>query len=49
VRNGTLGLLAHVTLSVSWGIVLARVLPPGHRAVTGLFAGAVFGAVMDVL
>lgn len=38
------GLVAHVTLSVSWGIVLARVLPPGHRAVAGLFAGAAIAA-----
>jgi hypothetical protein len=39
------GLVAHVALSISWGLVLARVLPRGRRARSGLAAGAVIAAL----
>jgi hypothetical protein len=44
------GLVAHVGLSLSWGAVLARVLPARHRAVSGLLAGAAIAALdLDVV
>jgi hypothetical protein len=39
------GIAAHVALSVSWGVVLTRVLPAGHRAAAGLVAGAAIAAL----
>lgn len=39
------GLAAHLALSVSWGVVLSRVLPPGRRAASGLVAGAAIAAL----
>jgi hypothetical protein len=39
------GIAAHVVLSLSWGAVLARVLPRGHRAVAGAVAGAGIAAL----
>jgi hypothetical protein len=39
------GIAAHLTLSVTWGAVLARVLPCGNRAVVGLVAGAGIAAL----
>jgi hypothetical protein len=39
------GLAAHAALSLSWGVVLARVLPRGHRARAGLAAGAAIAAL----
>jgi hypothetical protein len=38
------GLAAHIALSLSWGVVLARVLPPGRRGTSGLLAGATIAA-----
>lgn len=39
------GITAHVALSLSWGAVLTRVLPRGHRALAGAFAGAAIAAL----
>jgi hypothetical protein len=39
------GLVAHAVLSLSWGVVLTRVLPRGNRAVMGAFAGAAIAAL----
>jgi hypothetical protein len=44
------GLVAHVGLSLSWGAVLARVLPARHRAALGILAGAAIAALdLDVV
>ena len=39
------GIVAHVTLSVSWGYLLAKTLPAGHRVAAGLVAGAAIAAL----
>jgi hypothetical protein len=39
------GIAAHVALSVSWGLVLTRVLPRDHRALAGALAGAAIAAL----
>jgi hypothetical protein len=39
------GIAAHVAISLSWGAVLARVLPPGNRCATGLVAGVAIAAL----
>lgn len=39
------GLVAHTAMSISWGAVLTRVLPRGHRTGAGLVAGAAIAAL----
>jgi len=39
------GIVAHVTLSVSWGYLLVKALPAGHRVAVGLVGGAAIAAL----
>ncbi len=41
----TRGIVAHVALSVSWGYLLVKVMPPGRRVEAGLVAGAAIAAL----